>query len=155
MFEIFCHLSVGSTVYITSNIFDLDEIRDILLSQSITSLHLVPSQYDVLSTIVNESSVSKIYFSGEALTAAILSDLRKDIVVYNYYGPTEAGEITGYKPKHEDEALVIGKIFSNSTSYVFDKNGGIVPMGVSGELYIGIIISHFFISFIPSIIYIF
>ncbi len=55
---------------------------------------------------------------------------------YNYYGPTELGEITAFKPILQFEALLIGKVFPNNHCYVLDVNRNLVPEGVVGELYV-------------------
>jgi len=136
-FELFTHLSVGATLRLTKSVFDIHELLQLLSSTRISSLHLVPSQYEPLSPAVSSSGLEKIYFSGEALTARILSDIAGRLEVYNYYGPTELGEITVFRPERPEEAGVIGQVFPNSRQYVLDGHGVPVPIGVTGELYIG------------------
>uniref|UniRef100_UPI00262E7D2C AMP-binding protein n=1 Tax=uncultured Aquimarina sp. TaxID=575652 RepID=UPI00262E7D2C len=136
-FEMFTHLCVGAKLQITKSVFDINELNNLLLSKKITSLHLVPSQYSLVSSIINTSNLCKIYFSGEALTESILLDIKNDIEVYNYYGPTELGEITVSIPLFPSNASVIGKVFPNCSQYVLDVHMMPVPEGVVGELYIG------------------
>lgn len=136
-FEIFAHLLVGASVQITKHVFDLTELENLLVSKKITSLHLVPSQYELVAATINQSKPEKIYFTGEALTSKILTTLDKEIQAHNYYGPTELGEITGYKPHNSSSASVIGKVFPNCRHYVVDENMNPVPVGVYGELYVG------------------
>ncbi|MBB6131814.1 amino acid adenylation domain-containing protein, partial [Mucilaginibacter lappiensis] len=135
--EIFTHLCVGAGLQITRSIFDMDELNGLLLSKKFTSVHLVPSQYELVSTTIKTIHLEKIYFSGEALIPRILSDIDKNVTVYNYYGPTELGEITVFRPLEPSAASVIGKVFPNCRQYVLDANYTPVPVGVSGELYIG------------------
>jgi amino acid adenylation domain-containing protein len=137
VFELFCHLVVGASIEITKNIFQIDELEMILSIQKPSSIHLVPSQFEIMKDIISKSKLRKIYFSGEALTESILSGVPKKIKVFNYYGPTELGEITGYSPMNPREPLIVGKVFPNSTNYILDKNMTLVPFGVEGELYVG------------------
>merc|ERR1711991_345501 len=96
---------------------------------------MVPSQFFLLKDEINTSSIKKIYFSGEALTKEIVDSLTNK-EIYNYYGPTETGEITLHQTKDSLEASIIGKIFANSKYYILDTNLNPVPKGVVGELYI-------------------
>lgn len=136
-FEMFTHLLVGARIQITQELFDLTELNRLLERKKFTSLHLVPSQFELVASMINKVQLQKIYFSGEALTASILKKLDRQVSAYNYYGPTELGEITGFKPTHPEEASVIGKILPNCRHYVLDTNLLSVPIGVVGELYIG------------------
>jgi amino acid adenylation domain-containing protein/non-ribosomal peptide synthase protein (TIGR01720 family) len=135
--DLFGHLCAGSKVQITRYLFDVGELTQLLETGRFTSLHLVPSQYDIIKDVLHVAGLRKIYFSGEAITPAILLGIKSSIQVFNYYGPTETGEITVSTPAGPDEAPVIGKVFPNSYCYVLDANQKLVPPGVAGELYIG------------------
>ncbi|MBK2239040.1 amino acid adenylation domain-containing protein, partial [Francisella philomiragia] len=132
--DIFTHLVFGAKIYISRKHFDLDEISRLL--GCVNSLHVVPSQYELLSKEIKFNNVSKIYFSGEAVTTSLISNLTKSIQVYDYYGPTELGEITASKV-NKDVKHNIGKVFPNSKAYILDQHMIPVPIGVVGELYIG------------------
>ena len=136
-FEIFSNLCVGAKLQLTTYGFDLDELSHLLSNNNFTSLHLVPSQYELVSSLINSINLHKIYFSGEALTPNIVSDIDKNIKIYNFYGPTELGEITGSNPLTPADARLIGRVFPNCSQYVLDNNLIPVPIGVRGELYIG------------------
>jgi amino acid adenylation domain-containing protein/non-ribosomal peptide synthase protein (TIGR01720 family) len=133
--DIFTHLCTGAKLRITTESFDIKEITNYLLNENFTSLHLVPSQYDLIANILKQTSVSKIYFSGEAITSNILNDLNNVIRAYNYYGPTETGEITSFMPADKKESKLIGKVFQNHCAYVLDQFQQPVPVGVVGELH--------------------
>ena len=135
--DIFAHLCAGAKLQITKHLFDIDELSGLLAKRCFTSLHLVPSQYELIASAIRSAGLEKLYFSGEALTEKIIHDLDNNIKIYNYYGPTETGEITLHRPLLSSEAPVIGKLFPNSTHYVLSSNLTPVPEGIIGELYIG------------------
>ena len=133
--DIFTHLFIGAKINIANEIFSLDELKDKLKNSSYSSIHLVPSQFLLLKQSIRESNLDRIYFSGESLTKDIIDSLdNKDI--YNYYGPTETGEITLYQPKNTNDTNKIGSIFANTKLYILDKDLNPVPKGIIGELYI-------------------
>ena len=81
----------------------------------------------------------RILCGGEALLADLAQQLLPKVgSVWNMYGPTEttiwstAKEVTSTK-----EPISIGRPIANTQVYVLDKNQQPVPLGVSGELYIG------------------
>jgi len=131
--DIFTHLFSGAKIVTPKIGFDLDELAMLIQKYSINSLHLVPSQYEFMHDVIANSSIQKIYVSGEQLSRAIVNRLSSDVTLYDYYGPTELGEITSAKAK---DLLTIGKSFNNSKAYVLDRDFQIVPIGVIGELYI-------------------
>ena len=135
--DIFTHLCAGAKLQITEYLFELIELNELLSGNEFTSLHLVPSQYELISSTLKNLNLHKVYFSGEALTVKILSDLDRNVKAYNYYGPTETGEVTGSNPLLPANASVIGKLFSNCKRMVWTQNNNPVPIGVTGELYIG------------------
>jgi arthrofactin-type cyclic lipopeptide synthetase A len=57
--------------------------------------------------------------------------------VINNYGPTEATVVATSGRIDAGQALHIGKPVSNATVYLLDEQQQPVPLGVSGELYIG------------------
>jgi acyl-coenzyme A synthetase/AMP-(fatty) acid ligase len=82
----------------------------------------------------------RVLCGGEALPAELAARLRATgAVVWNVYGPTET---TIWSTTHRLEDVVggavpIGRPIANTRIYVLDHNGEPVPVGVSGELYIG------------------
>ena len=131
--DVFTHLFSGAKIIATNGGFDLNELAMLIKTYSISAIHLVPSQYEFIHEIIMNSPIQKIYFSGEQLSRSILNRVPSNIMLYDYYGPTELGEITSAKTK---DLLTIGKSFDNSKTYVLDRNLQIVPIGVIGELYI-------------------
>lgn len=134
--DIFTHLCVGACLYIVKNIIDLDEIASVLKKHGCTSLHLVPSQFDILKEVLINSSLKKLYLSGEKLPQQIFKSFDSMPVLFNYYGPTEAGDISCYLPIDVNDISNIGKCFYNTHFYVLSDILRPVGVGEVGELYI-------------------
>ncbi|SEB05509.1 amino acid adenylation domain-containing protein, partial [Alkalimonas amylolytica] len=70
-----------------------------------------------------------------------IKSLIPDLNILNGYGPTEASICsTLYRvdePHCKSQMAPIGKVVNNSQAFVLNKQLGIVPKGVTGELYIG------------------
>ncbi len=62
-FELFVHFLVGAKVHITKELFNIEEIVSLLARKNITSIHLVPSQYYLISSSLLSNNLQKIYFS--------------------------------------------------------------------------------------------
>jgi amino acid adenylation domain-containing protein/non-ribosomal peptide synthase protein (TIGR01720 family) len=76
---------------------------------------------------------------GEAISEAIWQKIRgsERIAFYNMYGPTECTVDSTIGWVQEAPAQVhIGRPVANVRSYILDKQGKPVPIGVAGELYI-------------------
>eukprot|EP00964_Phaeocystis_antarctica_P020840 scaffold11530_cov68-Phaeocystis_antarctica.AAC.1 len=77
-------------------------------------------------------SVKHVEVGGEALTQLTIDNLPHDVVVYNYYGPTEA--TVNATSKHvlraelPDNIASIGKPLPNVTCYVVDPTSATAPL---------------------------
>ncbi|WP_415839117.1 amino acid adenylation domain-containing protein, partial [Pseudoalteromonas byunsanensis] len=137
--DLFSHLMVGATVYMTKSSFDPHEIDRICSSEPINAAHFVPSQFNAyLSLCKNGKSLQRLYFSGENLTKEqlIAIDLCNTEVI-NYYGPTETGEATFHRVADAQEQGVIGRPLAGVEVYVLQPDLGLSPVNVPGELFIG------------------
>jgi amino acid adenylation domain-containing protein/FkbM family methyltransferase len=77
---------------------------------------------------------------GEAIDEQLWRRLTglEETIVFNLYGPTECTvDATFCRLTAEAERPVIGRPLPNTTVYVLDERGELVPTGVSGELCIG------------------
>ena len=81
--------------------------------------------------------------TGEALPPEICDSWKQSVGdsvrLLNAYGPTECSDdVTHYEVKEALNVRVpIGHALSNTKLYIVDREMGLVPVGVSGELYVG------------------
>jgi len=129
---------------------DPEVFYDKCLSLGVTVLNQTPTAFYQFSTIaVNRSSkltrLRYVIFGGEALN---LGQLRRWFSKYdeaaprliNMYGITETTVHVTYKviqPADLEYGSLIGKPLADLTAYVLDDQGGLLPPGAVGELYIG------------------
>ncbi|MED3603587.1 AMP-binding protein [Bacillus subtilis] len=83
-----------------------------------------------------------LYVGGEALSPALMNAVRHDcpdLALHNIYGPTENTTFSTFFEMKRDYAgpIPIGKPISNSTAYILDTKGRLLPIGVPGELCVG------------------
>lgn len=110
-------------------------------------LSITPSFLRVLCQAAASSStphrLREILTSGEALDAALVSKVRatmgKAVRVVNQYGPTECTMTSTWSAAGDETqgTVAIGRPLPNASAYVLDKHMAPVPVGVTGELYIG------------------
>ena len=114
----------------------------------VTVLQLVPSMLRVwLEEEGVEECVSlrRLYCGGEALSAELAArcyERLPHVRLHNLYGPTETAiDATHGECVREDTGngglMAIGRPLTNVTVYVLDERFRQVPVGVSGELYVG------------------
>ncbi|ASS74749.1 hypothetical protein CIG75_07015 [Tumebacillus algifaecis] len=121
-------------------------LRDLIKEQAITTLHFVPSMFQVFieeKGLESCSSLRRIFCSGEALPL----ELQKrsftrlpHVELHNLYGPTEAAIDVSYWACEVDSnrlTVPIGRPVANTKLYVLDAQLRPVPIGVAGELHIG------------------
>ncbi|KAB8033633.1 non-ribosomal peptide synthetase [Fluviispira multicolorata] len=146
--DIFCTLISGAKLFITENVFNINELEKSIKENNISICHFVPSQFKIFSEEVNLNelkSLNKIMFSGESLEPKLINQfMEKEKIFLNYYGPTETGEVTVKKYSLDHSKLelnsnrsFIGKAFEQSKIYVLDKNLSPMPIQAVGELYVG------------------
>ena len=140
---IFGTLCTGGKLLLSSE----DGIKDAgivkkLLAKTDTIL-CVPTYYRFLldEGLVRASALSRVILAGEALDGSLVRRHFSEttgVSLYNEYGPTECtvwstvAEITP-----QDDLITIGRPLSHLKVYIVDRRGDLLPIGVSGELYIG------------------
>ena len=84
------------------------------------------------------STAEQLFISGGL--REFLTD-NPEVVIYNYYGPSETHIVTASKFCAKDELLPVrahvGKALINTNLHVLDQDMNPVPFGVNGELFIG------------------
>ncbi|OGI11425.1 MAG: hypothetical protein A2Y40_09545 [Candidatus Margulisbacteria bacterium GWF2_35_9] len=120
-------------------------IKDLIYNQRITVTHFVPS---MLQVFLNEKGVSicsslrHVICSGEELSYITRNKFYKLLKanLHNLYGPTEAAiDVTYWQCKRNSRSNIvpIGRPIANMQIYVLDDFFQPVPIGYSGEIYIG------------------
>ena len=117
--------------------------------EGITTVHFVPT---MLRVFLEEAggpgcrSLKRVICSGEALSAEIVERYFESMEseLHNLYGPTEAAvDVTywecerGKQDEKKQKRIPIGRPIANTGMYVLDRAMTPVPVGVTGELYIG------------------
>ncbi|NRQ32471.1 amino acid adenylation domain-containing protein [Nonomuraea sp. NN258] len=104
----------------------------------VTTVQAPPS---VLAELVDRlpPGLPRVFSGGEPLTAGLAGRLRAAAgQVHNMYGPTETTiwSLT-HRLRPQDRTVPIGGPVANTTAYVLDEVMEPVPVGVTGELYLG------------------
>ena len=129
---------------------DPSYLLEVLLKERISTLHFVPSMLQIFLSylfdlgISQSLSLARIVCSGEVLSAHLVQRCREllpGVAVYNLYGPTEAAiDVTAWTCPEAITAgsiIPIGRPIANTQVYILDEGCEPVPVGVTGELYIG------------------
>jgi len=147
-FEIWGALLNGLSLYLADReaILDGNRLRDILVSNRIDILHLVPQVFNQLASTPGGIDIfaGLKYFlvGGDLVRPKYVNQLRnkfKDLEILHMYGPTENTTFSTFFPvdKTCDKKIPIGKPIDNSTVYILDKYDNVQPAGVVGELCTG------------------
>jgi amino acid adenylation domain-containing protein len=118
----------------------------LIKEQKVTTLQLVPT---LLERLLEEPgieecvSLRRVFCGGEALSVSLTEHFHEKFSAVefgNLYGPTEV-TIDSVYWVYEEQAgrttIPIGKQVSNTQAYVLDEGMRAVPIGVTGELYLG------------------
>ncbi|MFR9773646.1 amino acid adenylation domain-containing protein, partial [Nocardia sp. SC052] len=119
-------------------------LHDLMVRESVTTLHVVPSMLAALSAhrpAADDWSPRRVLAIGESLPGSVAQRFLRGCPrteLFNLYGPTEAAvSITSHRVTLADEMSVsIGGPVWNSRVFVLDGRLRPVPVGVSGELYL-------------------
>ena len=138
--EIFPTLAAGGTlVVLPEGARDVDKLVAAIEREKATLLSTTPL---VLNEINHQSerikSLRTIISGGDELKASYVDELLERADLYNTYGPTETTVCALYhRVTSTAQAALIGQPIAGSTVYIVDEAGGLVPVGVPGELWIG------------------
>ncbi|MFZ2407662.1 MAG: amino acid adenylation domain-containing protein [Methylobacter sp.] len=121
-------------------------LMDLIEQAVITTLHFVPSMLQVFLEHIDAEkcrSLRRILCSGEALPHALqvrAQNCLPAVELHNLYGPTEAAvDVTAWRCRNDENPGIvpIGHAIANTAIYILDPWLEPVPLGVSGEIYIG------------------
>jgi acyl-CoA synthetase (AMP-forming)/AMP-acid ligase II/acyl carrier protein len=140
--QIFLALSNGAALVIADKdtLLDRDKFEAFIHAKSITHLHAVPSFLKNLS-LKKPNHLKRVIAGGDDCSVELAKKFYKEYDFYNEYGPTETTVTSIQKHiTHIDEGcanLAIGYPVYNTSCYLFDKHGNLVPPGAVGEIYLG------------------
>ncbi|WP_424102173.1 non-ribosomal peptide synthase/polyketide synthase [Moorena producens] len=142
--ELYLPLITGARLVVISREIATDGM---LLAQSldnykVTTMQSTPATWRLLLTAGWKGNKElKILCGGEALDLTVAKELLKTSKqVWNLYGPTEAtiwSAVALVDNKFSGSFVPIGFAINNTQIYILDGHLQPVPIGVSGELYIG------------------
>jgi amino acid adenylation domain-containing protein len=147
VWEFFWPLMVGAQLVVArpGGHRDAAYLMALIEHAAITTLHFVPS---MLQAFIEETGIERchalkrVVCSGEAITPELLRRYlsRVPVPLHNLYGPTEAAvDVTAWPCTAADtQAMVpIGTPIANIRLYILDPLRQPVPLGVTGELFLG------------------
>lgn len=138
VFEMFYTLSVGKKIRILNNALAIpgyvSEDKGVLINT-------VPSAMrHILAEGCDLSQVSNINLAGEPFPVDIAKKLLSvsKATIRNLYGPSEDTTYsTCYTLSHKEyKTIPIGKPIANTKAYIVDENKELLPIGVTGRLYL-------------------
>jgi myxalamid-type nonribosomal peptide synthetase MxaA len=147
-FEVWCTLLNGAKVVIvpTSVVLDITEFKTVLSRESITILWMSVGLFNQYTEALAEvfSRLRYLLVGGDSLEpGAVRRVLRNSPPkqFLNVYGPTECTTFsTKYLVEHVSEtssSVPIGQPISNAQIYILNTRLQVVPIGATGEIYIG------------------
>jgi len=119
------------------------KLRELIERQQVNIIQTTPSRMMMMVSdedfLTGLHSVTDIVLAGEPLPPHLVSILKKHTTarIFNGYGPTEATVYSTFKDVTEDPVITIGHPIANYQAYILDKRFNPVPIGFTGELYIG------------------
>jgi amino acid adenylation domain-containing protein len=127
---------------------DPDALIDALAEGGVTRIWLVPTLLRALLETGPDLArrLPRLGFwvsTGETLEPELDQRFRAelpDAILYNLYGTSEAWDVTWHVPEREAERrarIPIGRPIANMRTYVLDRHGEPVPVGVPGDLWVG------------------
>ena len=140
--ELFLPLTTGACVVIASRDVAADGVllRELLMTAGATMMQATPATWRVLLDAGwSGTKPLKILCGGEALSRDLADRLRgRCSTLWNLYGPTETTIWSAVDVVDAgDGPVAIGRPIANTRMYLLDRGRQPVPIGVTGELYIG------------------
>jgi amino acid adenylation domain-containing protein/non-ribosomal peptide synthase protein (TIGR01720 family) len=145
---LFWPLMAGAAVYVVppDHPGDLPYLIDAIRQRRLTLLGLAPSTLDALLSLPGFdrcTSLRHVFSGGEALPgqlAAEASEILPEATLHNMYGLTEVAiDATHHvcNPDEDRPITPVGTPIANTSVYVLDASGHLVPPGMPGEIHVG------------------
>jgi amino acid adenylation domain-containing protein len=140
--ELYVPLLAGARVEIASRAVAMDgrQLRDLCETVQPTIMQATPATWRMLVEVGwRGNSKLTVLCGGEALPPDLVASLlERCVALWNMYGPTETTIwSTTERIEQTDREITIGRPIANTDVYILDQFLQPVPIGVSGELYIG------------------
>ncbi|WP_338803023.1 non-ribosomal peptide synthase/polyketide synthase [Xenorhabdus griffiniae] len=117
-----------------------EALMNTLKTQAITHVTLPPVAASALTPDAELPNLTTLVLAGEACSSSLIKRWATDQrIIINAYGPTEStvcATLTPCDPQGE-RVPPIGRPIANTQIYILDTQGQPVPLGVTGEIYIG------------------
>ncbi|MEM7373368.1 MAG: amino acid adenylation domain-containing protein [Bacteroidota bacterium] len=145
---IYWTLCGGGTLVLTKRRIEQDIARlsSLIQQQQISHTLLLPSLYGMLLRHADPTelaSLKTVIVAGESCSNQVIKDhfaILPEVLLYNEYGPTEATVWATVHQIQEEDArtrVPIGQPIPRMHVYLLDDSLQAVPIGASGELFIG------------------
>ncbi|MBQ9279588.1 MAG: amino acid adenylation domain-containing protein [Clostridia bacterium] len=143
--DIFTPLIAGAKLVLikqSNSHFDVPLMKQLIVSENINHMLVVPSFYNVLLSEIPEAlqNFKAITVAGEGFSSELVKkhfSLLPHVPLFNEYGPTENSVCTTYHQIHQEEKEVyIGRPIDNCKCYILDSHLQLQPFHVKGELYV-------------------
>lgn len=118
-------------------------LNELCLKNNVEIIQTTPSKFSLLlsdkENLEYVKNLKYILLGGEAFPEKLLAELKEltNAQVWNMYGPTETTVWSSVKNLTNETKITIGKPIANTQMYILDKGKKLVPVGFSGDLYIG------------------
>lgn len=125
---------------------DSSYLTGLIVDQQITTLHFVPSMLQAFLEdrgVERCTTLRRVICSGEALGVNLQERFFERLggaELHNLYGPTEAAiDVTSWRcePNDRRSSVPIGRPIANTQLYILDERLELIPVGATGELYLG------------------
>nr|WP_292010133.1 non-ribosomal peptide synthetase [Chryseobacterium sp.] len=149
VYDFFYPLVHGGTVVVTDKevFLDLHKFNQLLEEYKITNLFVTTALFNTITDagLSNVNRLKYLLFGGEQVSVNHVNKFRTlfpTVNLVHVYGPTESTTYaTSYQVNEHTSEFIntvpIGLPLGNTTVYVLDSYGSLLPVGAVGELYIG------------------
>ncbi|QUM89316.1 amino acid adenylation domain-containing protein [Moritella sp. 36] len=138
VFELFVSLSTGHTLYLCNEVVRKDYLQlSFFIEDNAIELATLPPVMLSMMSPERLMSIKSLIVAGESPQREMMETFGRQTNIFNAYGPTES---TVCASVHcYDKGLVnnIGVAINNVQLFVLDRYCNLLPIGTSGELYIG------------------
>ena len=139
--ELFLPLVAGGTIVLAdrAQAADPEAILELLTRHEITVMQATPATWRMLIDAGWKGRRRlRVLCGGEAMAPALAAELIERVgELWNMYGPTETTVWSTVKRQERGARVAIGRPIDNTNVYVLDVDGQRVPVGATGELWIG------------------